>query len=93
MSSERWFAIDQYNGDSELFNTKEEALQWAKDAIPDGSDGWPEELLDGAVKVGKVLYESSMTNKREVPKDDDGEPINSDFDFLCDCEMVEVEEE
>lgn len=91
--SEKWFGIDQFNGDTETFDTLEEAQKWAKDIISDidAGEGWPEEILDGAIKIGKIMYESSMTNKRDVPLDEDGEPENSDFDFYCDCEMVEIE--
>lgn len=95
MSSEKWFGIDQFNGDSETFDTKEEAIAWAKEAIAscEPKNGWPQEVLDGAIKIGKITHESCMTNKRGPNLDDDGEVINTEFDFLCDCEMIEVDNE
>lgn len=80
----RYFAMDTFNSDYEEFETEEEALKYAEECIGDGSDGWAQELLDGAVKVGVITHESSKVNERHTE--------NEDWDFECECEMVEVEQ-
>lgn len=78
-----WFCKDDYNGDYDEFDTKEEALKQAEECIGDGSDGWPQEILDGAVKVGVVLFQSCEGSHRETE--------HPGWDFECDVEMAEVE--
>lgn len=90
--SNEWYVHDEMNANVDFFNSKEEAMKIAKECIGDGGDGWPQEILDGAIRVGKILYISSETNRRENI-DEDGEKINPDWDFICDCEMVENDDE
>ncbi|GAB1376854.1 hypothetical protein MASR1M48_17060 [Lactococcus petauri] len=78
-----WFCKDEFNGNWEEFDTQKEALKHAEECIGDGSDGWPEEVLDGAIKVGVVLFQSAKTNERDTE--------NPSWDFECDVEMAEVE--
>lgn len=95
MSNEVWLVIDELDVETNSFCSLGEAKGYAKDIIQtylDNGDGWPQEILDGAIKIAKITHESTMTNKREVEKDEDGKPINSEWAFMCDCEMVEVKE-
>lgn len=79
-----YFLHDAYNSDIQYYESLENALKCAKELIEESNiDGWPQEILDGAIKVGIVLYESAMTNERE--SDDER------FDYICDCEMLEIE--
>lgn len=91
----RYFFRDEYNGDFEEFDSLKSALKHAKEAINDldGSDGWAQEVLDGAFQIGIITHESAETNRRENDRDDDGEVIDNEFDYLCDVEMIEVNDE
>lgn len=89
--SDKYFFRDEFNGDFETFDNLEDALKRAKEAIVelDGEGGWPQEVLDGAFQIGIITHVSAETNRRDNDKDDDGEIINNDFDYLCDVEMCE----
>lgn len=80
----KYFVHDAFNSDIDYFDTKEEAIKHAEESIGDGSDGWPQELLDGAVKIGIVTHESSKDNERHTE--------NKEWDFECECEMQETDE-
>ena len=81
--SDQWFFHDALQGNVEYFDTEKEAHDAAKESIGDGSDGWPQEILDGAIKIGLVLYESTEGDHRDTD--------HPDWDFECDVEMAEVE--
>jgi len=91
--SEVYFVHDEFINDIEYFETEEKAREHFERITNDlqGEDGWPQEVLDGAIKIGVVLFESCMENKRPVPLDDDGEPVDNSFDYLCDIGLAEVE--
>lgn len=91
--SGRYFFRDEFNGDFFEFDKLEDAQKHADQAIIDldGESGWPQEVLDGAFQIGIILQESCETNRRENDVDEDGEDINSEFDFLCEVEMADVE--
>lgn len=80
----KYFVMDTFNSDYEEFESQDEALKHAEECIGDGSDGWAQELLDGAVKLGVITHESMAVNKRDTE--------NKEWDFECECEMSEVDE-
>ena len=87
----KWFVYDEFDTGYEEFENKEDALKHFHEIKGDGHDGWAQEILDGAIKVGVVLYESCETNRREPDRDDDGEFVNTEFDYFCDVDAVEIE--
>lgn len=92
-SKNLFFFRDEFNGDFEKFDSLQEALDHAKNAIVelDGEGGWPQEVLDGAFQIGIITHESVMANRRENDRNEDGEVVDSSFDYLCDVEMGELE--
>ena len=88
--SDKFFVHDELNGDIDYFETKEEALRHAKNIISDNSDdGFPEEILDGAIKVGLITHCSMKVNERPIPQDEKDQ-YPPEWSFLCEVEMGEL---
>ena len=95
-----WMAMDPYEGDSEEFETENEAIDWAKERIEfylDG-DGWNEGV--DQVCVCKVLHRATQVNIRhrediefdEDGCDENGTPWSPEWDYLCEYKLQPLSE-
>jgi hypothetical protein len=100
LMSDKYFLHNEEDGCIYYFNTKEEALIFARELIGElnDGDGWPSELLDGGIKIGVVIHESGRTNEHPVTINEEGKSVDyegnivpEEWTFTCDVEMIETE--
>ena len=80
----KYFVYDSYDTGFEEFETLEEAEKHFKEItdFSSYSDGWPQEILDGAIKLGIITHLSCDGEHRHTE--------NKDWDFECDVVQAEV---
>jgi len=75
--SKLFFIHDDFDSNIEYFETEKEALKYferIKINLKENG-GWPQEVLDGAIKFGVVICESRAASKTSVPVDQYGDPV------------------
>jgi len=75
--SKPFFIHDDFDSNIEYFKTEKEALIYferIKINLKENG-GWPQEVLDGAIKFGVVICDSRAASKMSVPIDPYGDPI------------------
>jgi len=75
--SKPFFIHDDFDSNIEYFKTEKEALIYferIKINLKENG-GWPQEVLDGAIKFGVIICESRAASKTPVPVDQYGDPI------------------
>jgi len=75
--SKLFFIHDDFDSNIEYFETQKEALEYFRRLTYNLKEngGWPQEVLDGAIKFGVVICESRAASKTSVPVDPYGDPV------------------
>lgn len=80
----KYFVYDSYGTGFEEFETLEEAEKHFEEItdFSSYSDGWPQEILDGAIKLGIITHVSCDGEHRHTD--------HKEWDFECDVVQAEV---
>jgi len=75
--SKPFFIHDDFDSNVEYFETEKEALKYFERIKINLTEngGWPQEVLDGAIKFGVVICDSRAASRMSVPIDPYGDPI------------------
>ena len=89
----KWAAYDSVNGDTDTFETLNEAKEWLED-LQDFDEGIPEEVINGQSWIAKITHvtDYKITDKKSDYDDPEDWPYSNVFDHVGEVVLKEVPE-